>query len=288
MSRSRFSFSVAGAVSILTFAALGSQSAAAADLDPALEDAPQIMPVSNVVFGSGWYVRGDFGGARLLQANPFNPGQLSVASITTSQAIERGPRIEDSHRFGYVADLGAGYSFNPWFRADVVADFNEPVNSSVYGPSFQCQTGYRKVTFQPRFGGCNGTFQADLQSYDVLLNGYIDLGTYYNIVTPYVGGGVGLSFGHDDTQSHFYDGRGAYAITVTNPRTSRSTALNFDSSTSAQYYKPAFALMAGLAFQVYDHTKIDIGYRYLNLGTVLGTTIQKQEVRAGLRYMIDN
>ncbi len=265
MSRSRFSFSVAGAVSILAFAALGSQSAAAADLDPALEDAPQIMPVSNVVFGSGWYVRGDFGGARLYKANPFDPGRLTFANAATILEQDRGAALQQSHRFGFVADLGAGYSFNSWFRADVVGDFNEPTQSVAVGSPIRCQTGRSPA----KFNTCASVFQANLQSYDVLANGYIDLGTYYNIVTPYVGGGAGLSFGHADTAVNFAR---AYPTT----------------STSAQYYKPAFALMAGLAFQVYDHTKIDIGYRYLNLGTVLGTTIQKQEVRAGLRYMIDN
>ena len=46
--------------------------------------------------------------------------------------------------------------------------------------------------------------------------------------------------------------------------------------------------MGGIAIDVYDHTKLDIGYRYLHLGDVLGANLSTQEVRAGLRYMIDN
>ncbi len=46
--------------------------------------------------------------------------------------------------------------------------------------------------------------------------------------------------------------------------------------------------MAGLSFDVFPHTKLDIGYRYLNLGTVQNVRLDAHEARAGLRYMIDN
>jgi opacity protein-like surface antigen len=48
--------------------------------------------------------------------------------------------------------------------------------------------------------------------------------------------------------------------------------------------------MAGFSVDVFDHTKLDIGYRYLNQGSVPGGTgvLSSQEVRAGLRYMVDN
>ena len=46
--------------------------------------------------------------------------------------------------------------------------------------------------------------------------------------------------------------------------------------------------MAGFAVQVFDHTKVDIGYRYLSQGRVLGTNLTTNEVRAGIRYSIDN
>ncbi|MGL1747212.1 opacity family porin, partial [Vibrio parahaemolyticus] len=43
----------------------------------------------------------------------------------------------------------------------------------------------------------------------------------------------------------------------------------------------AFAGMAGVAFDVYPHVKIDIGYRYINNGTMAGTQLGHHELRAG-------
>ena len=65
---------------------------------------------------------------------------------------------------------------------------------------------------------------------------------------------------------------------------------NYDRRASGTYYNFAWALMAGAAYDIYDHTKLEIGYRYLNLGRISGvsTTLNSQEVRAGIRYMIDN
>jgi opacity protein-like surface antigen len=46
--------------------------------------------------------------------------------------------------------------------------------------------------------------------------------------------------------------------------------------------------MAGVGIDVYAHTKLDIGYRYIDNGTVIGSHVRYNEIRAGLRYMIDN
>ena len=264
--------------------------ARAADLDPALEDPIQdisAMPVSNVTFGTGWYVRGDFGGAELLKANPFTSGALNYGP-TTFYSNAPGVTLSRSHDLGYVADLGAGYSFTPWFRADVLFDFHQPVHSNAYGKPFACQIGYL-ADGSPYYGGsCNGVYQARLQSYDALVNGYFDLGTWYR-VTPYVGAGVGLGFGHFQTASNYFQADGtSYDVDVTNPGNGQTYHINFDRNASGTYYNFAYAAMAGIAVQVFDHTKLDIGYRYLNQGRVLGTKLDEHEVRAGLRYMIDN
>jgi opacity protein-like surface antigen len=62
-------------------------------------------------------------------------------------------------------------------------------------------------------------------------------------------------------------------------------------------YSFAWALMAGFSVAVMDHVQLDAGYRFLNLGTISGisavTGLQTteraiaNEIRAGLRYMID-
>jgi opacity protein-like surface antigen len=56
--------------------------------------------------------------------------------------------------------------------------------------------------------------------------------------------------------------------------------------------------MAGFAYDLTTHAKLDVGYRYINLGKVdgiassLGTAVASpnttaHEVRLGLRYVID-
>ena len=62
-------------------------------------------------------------------------------------------------------------------------------------------------------GGCTGNYVGKLSSYDVLFNGYLDLGTWYGI-TPFVGVGAGLSFGHYQTSSTFIQSNGVpYQVT---------------------------------------------------------------------------
>ena len=188
-------------------------------------DAPYVgsqqFPEDKVEFGSGWYIRGDMAATRLPKIKPIDPQLAGPTYITPNGGL------------GYDASLAGGYKLNTWFRADLMADFHEP-QTTVYG---------------------------SLNAYDVLVNGYVDLGTWYH-VTPYIGAGAGMSFGH--------------------------AAINDYGNT---YHAFAWALMAGFGIDVYDHTKLDIGYRYLNLGTIPGATIKtlgSHEFRVGVRYMIDD
>ena len=58
----------------------------------------------------------------------------------------------------------------------------------------------------------------------------------------------------------------------------------------------AAALLAGVAYALTDRAKLDIGFRYMNLGqyqplpgsTAAGVgTVSVKEVKVGVRYMID-
>ena len=268
--------------------------ARAADLDEnyGYADAPQEVPVaqSKVEFGTGWYVRGDLGVTRLPRLSETTGTYVPALQVSTGADV------------GYSASLGAGYSFTKYFRSDIIADFNKPVKSSSYIDS-TCAAGFApKVTgvdpitgafiYQspsPTFSeACSDRQGGSLRSYDVLVNGYVDIGTWYH-VTPYIGVGVGLSFGYISASSNFTQTDGtSYNFYATDPSNGSSYHFYKDGATNQNYYNFAFALMAGFSVDVYDHTKLDIGYRYRNLGRVLGAQIDSQEVRAGLRYMIDN
>ena len=242
-------------------------------------------------------------GTTTTQTFPAVPAVVGSAAVPAVQApigIFEGPGQTPpslTSAFGglnYTASLGAGYQFNRWFRADAVFDFHQPVQSSVQGQGRECITGTAGVgtapyTYEvPYTTTCTPTLKATLKSYDALINGYVDLGTWHSI-TPYVGAGVGLSFGHAQTSSQYVQGNNApYNITYTDAINGATYSQNWDRATSVQYYNLAFALMGGFAIDVFDHTKLDIGYRYVHLGSILGTNVATQEVRAGLRYMIDN
>ncbi len=290
MSNKLLSSGVLLAATALALAA-GLSEGRAADLDSVYGGLEPIAE-QKVEYGTGWYVRGDLGGARGIQTrtldDPYNgiydgPGQAPPTLAASG-----------SSRFLYDASLGAGYQFSRWVRADVTADFHQPLASSFHGASRACVTGETGVppapylTETPVTASCTPTLNASLKSYGALVNGYVDLGTW-SIVTPYVGAGIGLSFGHASSSATYIQNNGVpYKVTYTDALNGSSYYQNWDRSTGVQYYNVAFALMAGLSFDVFDHTKLDIGYRYLHLGQVLGTDLSYNEVRAGLRYMIDN
>ncbi len=279
-------------LSLLGIVSLALASAAApahaADLDSPYF-APQSYPEDKVEFGSGWYIRGDIGATQL----PKITNTSAPLYAAPTETIDHGSHV------GYDASLGAGYQFNRWFRSDLIADFHQPVASSFSSASgsVPCTTGIYyttnangTTTQHTTDGGCSGAYAGKIHSYDVLLNGYLDLGTWYN-VTPYVGAGVGLSFGHYQTASTYaqFDGT-PYNIYYTDPQTGATFHGHYDHQSSGTYYNFAWALMAGAAIDIYDHTKLDIGYRYLNLGRISGVsgTLYSHEVRAGVRYMIDD
>jgi opacity protein-like surface antigen len=131
----------------------------------------------------------------------------------------------------------------------------------------------------------------------VLVNGYVDLGTWYG-VTPYAGAGAGVAF------NKFKD----YQVEVTCLTTAcggpaagafalgpQPVATLGEEELKASF---AWALMGGVAVDVGGGFQIDAGYRYVNLGEVrsrpdaVGAVsrtkeIDAHEVRLGFRYMID-
>ena len=111
-----------------------------------------------------------------------------------------------------------------------------------------------------------------------LFNGYLDLGTWYGL-TPYVGAGAGVS----DLRT--YD----YASTAAPP---------FAGGLSHTQWKFAWALMAGVGYEVTPNLLVDLGYRYMDFGDVTtasdasGAMILKNlaahEVRVGVRWSFND
>ena len=223
----------------------------AADLDGGYAPAP--LPEQKVEFGSGWYVRGDIGVTDNYEINAAAySGFVNVLQVNRSNVK------------GYDLSLGGGYSFLNGIRTDIVADFHQPSASEQLGQPCFYNAATGSYGSLPVSNGCAVT--GKFAGYDALINAYYDFGTWYR-VTPYVGAGVGVAFGS------------ASSTDIGDPATSIA---------KDKYHNLAFALMGGVSIDVFDHTKLDLGYRYLDNGRVASTHIYFHEIRAGLRYMIDN
>ena len=227
-------FLVSGAVVGMTSFAI------AADLPPP----PPMEPVAAPEFG-GWYLRGDVGMA--VQTGNINlsvsPNPLIGAPADAFNSFYN-PSMSGSVLF----DAGVGYQINNWLRFDVTGEYRT-------GSHFQ---GVEQVAI-PSLGYQNADFyRGNVSSFIGLVNGYVDIGTWYGI-TPFVGAGVGFSSntlsGMTDAGGFTYPGNGF----------GFPTGGYFSDGTKTNF---AWALMAGLDFNVTQNLKLELGYRYLDYGKV--------------------
>jgi len=219
----------------------------------------QNIQEQQVEFGTGWYIRGDLAYAR----EPLP--QITPALIVPS---------ESSILNEMSAGLGMGYKFNNWLRADLVLDYRRPLAASGPSATQACPTQLNAT------GTCGSYYVSSIRPWDGLANFYFDLGTWYGL-TPYVGAGVGM----------------AWAQMTNSVAGTTSANQSFQLSTSNMSYQFAWAAMAGVSYQIMPHVVMDVGYRYLSLGTFHSISsvtggpqsqrINANEFRVGLRYMID-
>ncbi|MFZ0729777.1 MAG: outer membrane beta-barrel protein [Methylovirgula sp.] len=221
---------------------------------------------------SGWYLRGDVGaGINMLS------GQDSTFAVSVPNGFANngsGVGVQG------MIDLGAGYQINNWFRADVTGEYRWPakywgLESYVPGglfPSPDCTT-------------CYDRYSANISSAVFLVNGYVDLGTWYGI-TPFVGAGVGYTYNMFNNLTDVGIETGGYG-----------TAPN------RGYGSIAWAGMAGLSYWLTPNIRLEFSYRYLDLGNFVSNPIAcvggcggngaesekfhlaSNDIRIGLRYI---
>jgi opacity protein-like surface antigen len=191
-------------------------------------------PVEEYVPPAGWYLRGDIG-----MTNQQFHGIHQRLYDVPGTSVDHVGFAWDS---GMFASLGLGYKINDWFRADVTGEYRG--KTSLHGSD--------SVTFNGGAGVDN--YSGTKSEWVFLANAYFDLGTWW-CVTPYIGAGVGMA---DIMIKGFRDdGFNNFGI---------STAYAEDGSK----WNFAWAVHAGLTYKVTQAMSIDLGYRYLNMGT--GTT----------------
>jgi opacity protein-like surface antigen len=216
--------------------------ASAADLMPP-PPAPEPPPPAQEF--SGWYLRGDIGMAVNAQTPNPSISPDPIAAGLASGFLAAGatntffnPTLSESALF----DVGVGYQVNNWFRADVTGEYRG-------GGQFQTLEVLNDVGNNRQFADF---YRGNVSSAIGMVNGYADLGTWYGI-SPFVGAGVGVAY---NRLSGFTDTGVAAGAPVGGYSADQGTT-NF-----------AWALMAGLDFNVTQNLKLELGYRYLNYGNV--------------------
>jgi opacity protein-like surface antigen len=285
MNRKNFTRKHALALATIGFAplaALGDLSLPAKGADYGQPLPPPAPTYDMVDFASGWYVRGDVAYAQ----ETFPQIQPTFGST---------PSVLNSYSTG----AGMGYKVNDWFRTDLILDYRSPVHSAGIGITGCFVPDAVTGISPPDPATCTSHFNTDIRRWDLLANGYIDLGTWQGF-TPYLGAGAGVAWARTNQSVKFNFSNGLpcqASCGFADPNTGTITFADFDRSGGRLSYHFAWALMAGVSVAVMDHVQIDAGYRFLNLGTfsaissVTGTSTSQRvianEVRAGLRYMID-
>ncbi len=201
-----------------------------------------VAPAPIELVNSGWYLRGDLG----YRFQNFNTA-TDILNNYTHTSMENP----------FVAGVGAGYKFE-WIRFDVTGDYGGPSN------------------FNGAAALGTNTVTAKIDTYTVMFNGYLDLGTWYGL-TPYVGAGIGKA------QIEIYN------FAPTPPPINLISAF--------RQWNTAWSAMAGVSYNLTYDLLIDVGYRHVDMGDInggLGTrlfTLNKvtgDEIRVGLRYFFDH
>lgn len=226
--------------SLKTLALAGAMALGASALANAADLAyapPPPPPELKGTLGHGWYLRGDVG----------------VGVQTVDKYDQEDVRAFGGQFFGktdesaFFAGLGAGYRFNNWFRVDVTGEYRGAssigVNDRVFNPFAN--------------GNQTNTYRGNLSSMVALFNAYVDLGTW-NCLTPYLGAGIGVA------QNRITGVTDQGVLFVNEPVGPVVSTLGTGGSGTKTGL--AWALMAGVGYEVNKNLTLEVGYRYLNLG----------------------
>ena len=231
---------LAGAVSLLTTAAT------AADFPSAMPPPmPQLVRAPPPPDVGGFYLRGDVGvGIQKFTGFPHTP-------TNTAFVWPASWRIDQMDmKSATFVGFGAGYSWNSWLRVDITGEYRSKVPFKVLGSYTE---------FCPS-GRCFDLYDGNHSAWVGLANMYLDLGTWL-CVTPFVGVGVGGAYHtvFSQTDVGYVTGPGTTGFGYADKDFSK---MNF-----------AWAFHAGLGYEVTSRFKVELAYRYLNLGDVQTSTI---------------
>ena len=280
--------------------ALGAAHAAfAADLPPPPEYIPPPEPAA---FG-GWYLRGDVGvgiasGADIRSTFYDNSG-AELTGDNLANTVPNFARVQQTIGDSALVDIGIGYQFNNWLRFDATGEYRTSQRISTtetYGIAGANFGGIGQYTGYDQYDG-------NVQSSVFLANAYVDLGTWY-CLTPFIGAGIGGAYSR---VTGLHDlGVGGPTILDANGGVVASGIGNggYGFAKQSGKFDLAYAAMAGVSYAVSPNVKLELAYRYLNLGDATSGlitcvnstgcvsekhkyTLESQDIRLGFRWLFD-
>ncbi len=198
--------------------------------------APPAVEAAAPVGVSGFYIRGQIGFS--------NHDVDEIFSDTFNQEGAHFTHLTDGFETGGIFGGGVGYRWNKHLRFDVTGEYR---GKSTFHGLDKYETDFD-------FFGTN-QYTSTHTGWLALFNGYVDLGTWW-CFTPYVGGGIGWA---RNEVEEFID------VNVPNH------GVAFSKGGSESDF--AWAIHAGIAYEVTPNLTIDFGYRYTDLGDARSGTI---------------
>jgi opacity protein-like surface antigen len=206
--------------------------AGAADFGIPVHYSPPAV-VEPLLAGGSWYIRGDMG-VGIQSMGAWNIGLINHPP-KGSVANWLRHSVDDT----VIIGGGFGYQFSEWLRGDITAEYRASAN-------FKGADSWR---YPPNPRGYN-SYTGSLSSTVVLANAYVDLGKHWGL-TPFVGAGIGGAY---NRLTHVTDIGGGIAAGSVGEFADKGK-LNF-----------AWALHAGVSYEVNQNLKLEASYRYLNMG----------------------
>ena len=194
-------------------------------------------PIPEIVV-KGWYLRGDIG-----YSNQMVDDLDNALFATTTNLQFHTLNFEAGTTYGF----GVGYTFNRWLRFDVTGEYRGETE-------FHGFDTWTDASGDPRYND----YTAKKSEWLALVNAYVDLGTWHGL-TPFVGGGLGAA---NVKFRSFRDAGIAYATAGTLSTGYPTMAYAGDHDE----WNFAWALYAGLGFEVTDAFTVELAYRYLDMG----------------------
>lgn len=154
---------------------------------------------------------------------------------------------------GFDGGVGIGYQATDWLRTDATFHYWKDELTTTATDSLICAG-------DPACNALGGA--GDLEAYELMANVYADLGTFAGF-TPYVGGGLGaVHLSYDDTSISLDAGGGCDVSDPCGGPADPVGSIGFKGENSWRF---AYALNAGVAYNMTQSLALDVGYRYLNV-----------------------